>query len=71
MITKCFFDDDKFITRNNNIVVVSSETSYMGHIKIEIVDKNGKVENEIVIDGNELGTAIKNCLNGRNPWNEF
>ena len=71
MVTKCFFNDDKFTTRNGNIVVVSSETSFTGCVKIEIGDKDGKLENSFIIDGGELMTAIKNCLNGRNTWNEF
>ena len=71
MVTRCFFDEEDFKARNNCSVVVSSVAKESGLVKIEIMDRDGKLENEVTINGRELAIAIKNCTNKTSPWGEF
>ena len=71
MITKCFFDDDEFVTRNANTVIVSSDTEIFGCVHIIINDREGKMENDFIINGQELIRAVQNCVNLKDSWREF
>lgn len=71
MITKCFFDDDEFVGRNGNVVIVSSDTEMFGHVHIVINDKKGNMENDFIVRGEELIRAIQNCLHTKGSWGEF
>lgn len=71
MITKCFFDDDEFVTRNANTVIVSSDTEIFGCVHVIINDREGKMENDFIINGQELIRAVQNCVNLKDSWREF
>lgn len=71
MITKCFFDDDEFVTRNANTVIVSSDSEIFGCVHIIINDREGKMENDFIINGSELIKAVQNCLHTKGSWGEF
>lgn len=74
MVTKCYFDDETFTTRNGRALIVSSDTSYLGHVKVEVIDpKTGELESVFVVDGGELKKAVDSCLhtNCGNAWGEF
>ena len=72
MITKCYFDDDKFIDRNRRMMIVSDDIGEKGRpsdVKIEIFT-DGNRESVVVVDGKELAKAIANCTRV-DPWGEF
>ena len=71
MITKCFFDDDKFVTQNANTVIVSSDTEIFGYVHVIINYREGKMENDFIIKGEELIRAVQNCLHTKGSWGEF
>jgi len=71
MITKCFFDDEEFVDRNANTVVVSSDTKILGCVHVIINNKKGEMENDFIIKGEELIKAVQNCLHTKGSWGEF
>ena len=71
MITKCFFDDEEFVTRNANTVIVSSETETFGCVHVYINNRKGEMETDFIIKGEELIRAVQNCLRTKGSWEEF
>lgn len=71
MITKCFFDDDEFVTRNANTVIVSSDAEIFGCVHVIINNRKGEMENDFIIKGEELIRAVQNCLHTNGSWGEF
>ena len=71
MITKCFFDDDEFVTRNANTVIVSSDTEIFGYVHVIINNIKGEMENDFIIKGEELIKAVQSCLHTKGTWGEF
>ena len=71
MITKCFFDDDEFVTRNANTVIVSSDAETFACVHVIINDREGKMENDFIIKGDELIKAVQNCLHAKGSWGVF
>lgn len=68
MITKCFFDNDEFVTRNANTVIVSSDTEIFGYVHVIINNRKGEMENDFIIKGEELIKAVQNCLHTKGSW---
>ena len=62
MKVECWFDSEDFITRNNNILTIQSN-SRLGSVEIIIRNKDGGTENSTVVDGMELIKAIQNAMN--------
>ena len=62
MKVECWFDSEDFITRNNNILSIQSN-SRLGSVEIIIRNKDGATENSTVVDGKELIKAIQNAMN--------
>lgn len=62
MKVECWFDSEDFITRNNNILTIQSN-SRPGSIEIIFRNKDGGTENSTVVDGMELIKAIQNAMN--------
>lgn len=62
MRVTCSFDSETDVSRNNNILRVENSINN-DMVKITILSKDGKIENESVIDGSELIKAIQNAMN--------
>ena len=62
MKVTCSFDSETDVNRNNNVLQVENSINN-DMVKITILSKNGKIENESVVDGSELIKAIQNAMN--------
>lgn len=62
MRVTCSFDSKTDVDRNNNVLRVENSINN-DMVKITILDKDGKIENESVVDGHELIKAIQNAMN--------
>lgn len=71
MITKCFFDDNEFVARNANTVIVSSDAELFGYVHVIINNRKGEMETDFIIKGEELIRAVQNCLHTKGSWGEF
>lgn len=62
MRVTCSFDSETDVGRNNNVLQVENSINN-DMVKITILSKDGKIENESVVDGSELIRAIQNAMN--------
>ena len=62
MTTKCTFDSEDDVIRNGNILEIENDPM-PGMVIVSILDKNGKLEDQSVVDGMKLIKAIQNAMN--------
>lgn len=63
MTTRCDFDSEDDIRRNNNVLRIESGIAPAGMVLVRILNKDGDVENESEVDGMELIRAVQNAMN--------
>ena len=62
MTVKCTFDSEDDVIRNGNILEIENDPM-PGMVIVSILDKNGKLEDQSVVDGMKLIKAIQNAMN--------